>query len=326
MARPLRLESEGNVYHVINWGNDRAALFRGTKTREMFLECVHEACVRTGWRVHAWCVMPNHYHLALSTPKANLVEGMHWLQARFASRYNELRPRGGRVFQDRYKSLVVEPEGSLGPLCHFIHLNPVRARLCSVQELPQQPWTSLAWLMDPKQRPAWYDPSGALSHAGDLADASAGRRQYLKYLTWLSGNEAARQEQRFAKMSKGWSVGSKAFAKALVREQQKAVGKGTRLAAKVQEGREAVWEEILGLLLRKLRRKREDLTTAGKSADWKLALAAALKARTTATNRWLAVTLQMGNLHEVSRKVSSWTRKPDPVLLKKLQLAPNPKA
>ena len=72
-------------------------------------------------------------------------------------------------------------------------------------------------------------------------------------------------------------------------------------------------------MLRKLRRKPEDLAGTGKSVDWKLAVATALKARTTVTNRWLATTLRMGNLHEVSRKVGAWARQPDPALQKKLQ-------
>ena len=80
-----------------------------------------------------------------------------------------------------------------------------------------------------------------------------------------------------------------------------------------------MWQEILGKLLRKLRRKPEELARAGKSVDWKLAVAAELKARTTVTNRWLASSLHMGNLHEVSRKVAAWTRKPDSALMKKLK-------
>jgi len=68
MARPLRLESEAGVYHVLNRVNYRADIFRGEKTKQAFLDCLGEACVKTGWRVHAWCLMSNHYHLALSTP------------------------------------------------------------------------------------------------------------------------------------------------------------------------------------------------------------------------------------------------------------------
>ncbi len=270
--------------------------------------------------------MSNHYHLAVTTPGANLVEGMRWLQGTFATRFNRLRNERGHLFQGRYKSLIVDPDAGLGPLCHYIHLNPVRARLCAVTGLPAYRWTSLGWLMQPKLRPSWYDPQPPLAHAGDLADIPAGRKHYLDYLAWLTEDEPARKEQRFAEMSKGWIIGTGQFAKALVREHREKIGQGPRLAAELRAAREALWQDELDRLLRKLRRPRADLAPAGKSAGWKLALAAALKARTTVTNRWLATALHLGNLHETSRKVSAWNRQPDPALLKRLQGTPNPKA
>ena len=326
MARPLRLESEGAVYHVLNRGNYRADIFRAGKTKAAFLRCLDEACAKTGWRVHAWCLMSNHYHLAVSTPQANLVEGMRWLQGTFATRFNQLRQERGHLFQGRYKSLVVDPDGGLGPLCHYIHLNPVRAKLCTVAGLRAQNGTSIGWLMEPKRRPAWYEPAPALAHAGELRDTPAGRKQYLDYLAWLAEDETARKEQRFAEMSKGWIIGTRVFAKELMRDQVRLTGQGRRLEQELQEAREAVWQEALATVLSKLRRSVADLSVAGKSVDWKLAAASALKARTTVTNRWLAATLHMGNLHEVSRKVSAWNRRPDPALAKKIQSTPNPKA
>lgn len=318
MARPLRMESEDGVYHVLNRGNYRADIFRTEKAKAAFLKCLDEACGKTGWRVHAWCLMSNHYHLAVSTPKANLVEGMRWLQGTFSVRFNRLRDERGHLFQGRYKSLIVDPDEGLGPLCHYIHLNPVRARLCQPDGLPAQRWTSIAWLTEPKVRPAWYDPRPALVHAGGLPDTPAGRRKYLAYLAWLAEDEPARKKQRFAEMSQGWVIGGGEFAKAMVRENRELTGHGRRLAAEMQEARETVWQEELAGLLRKLRRKPAELSGGGKSADWKLAIADAMKTRTTVTNRWLATTLHMGNLHEVSRKVSAWMRQPDATLRKKL--------
>jgi len=326
MARPLRLESEAGVYHVLNRGNYRADIFRGEKTKQAFLDCLGEACEKTGWRVHAWCLMSNHYHLAISTPGANLVDGMRWLQGTFATRFNRLRGERGHLFQGRYKSLVVDPDGGLGPLCHYIHLNPVRARLRPVTELPSYRWVSMSWLFEPKRRPAWYDPLPALGHAGELTDTTAGRKKYLEYLEWLAEDEPARQQQRFELMSKGWVIGTGEFTKAMVRENRELVGQGRKIAAELHAAREAVWQENLVDLLRKLRKKESELKLAGKSEDWKLAVAAVLKTRTTATNRWLATTMHLGNLYEVSRKVSAWSRQPDAALLKKLGQTPTPKA
>ena len=208
MARRLRLESEGGVYHVLNRGNYRADIFRTGKAKAAFLTCLDEACRKTGWRVHAWCLMSNHYHLAVETPRANLVDGMRWLQVTFSVRFNRLRRERGHLFQGRYKSLAVDPDEGLGPLSHYLHLNPVRAKVRPVATLSEWPWLSMAWLMQPAQRAAWYDPRAALTHAGGLADTAAGRRKYVEYLAWLAEDEPAQKEMRFSEMSTGWLIGT----------------------------------------------------------------------------------------------------------------------
>jgi REP element-mobilizing transposase RayT len=320
------MEWESGVYHVLNRGNYRADIFRSDKAKAAFLRCLGEACAKTGWRIHAWCLMSNHYHLAVSTPKANLVDGMQWLQGTFSIRFNRLRGERGHLFQGRYKSLFVDPEGGLGPLCHYIHLNPVRARLRPVSVLPDYPWTSLPWLLTPKCRPSWYQPQPALAHAGGLADTPAGRRKYLDYLAWLSEDEPARKQQRFAEMSRGWIIGTADFAKTVIKENRELAGQGRRMAAELKEARESLWLEQLHILLRRLRRTPADLATQRKSADWKVALAAALKAQTTVTNRWLGEVLNMGGLHEVSRQISAWRQRSAPAGQKKLIMTTNYKA
>ena len=324
MARKLRLESEGGVYHVINRGNDRGDIFRSPKARLAFLKCLDEACRKTGWRVHAWCVMSNHYHLAIETPKANLVEGMRWLQSTFSMRYNRLRKENGHLFQGRYKSLMVDPGSGLGALCHYIHLNPVRARLCAVSELGDWPWSSFSWLMNPKQRAAWYEVDAALTHAGSLSDSASGRRSYGEYLAWLSEDEPARKALNFEKMSAGWAIGSKEFKRALINDHREAAAALKQTTEEAESLRKALWEDELTRLLSQVGRQRTDLILEGKSVGWKLAVAAALKDRTTATNGWLSETLRMGNKFEVSRKVSAWVRAPDRNLAKKVGLTPNP--
>jgi len=326
MARPLRMESESGVYHVLNRGNYRTDIFRSDKAKNAFLTCLGEACEQTGWEIHAWCLMSNHYHLAVSTPKANLVEGMRWLQGTFSVRFNRLRNERGHLFQGRYKSLMVDPDGGLGPLCHYIHLNPVRAKLRPVSALPDYAWTSLPCLLEPKRRPVWYHPKPFLDHAGQLADTAAGRRKYLDYLAWLSTDEPTRKQQQFESMSRGWIIGSPDFAKAMVKEHRELAGQGRRLAAELRETREALWEEELTALLAKLGRTDDELRRERKSAPWKAALAAAMKKRTTATNRWLGERLHMGGLHEVSRLAGAWLRASDPVLARKLRLTTNYKA
>ena len=245
MARPLRMESEAGVYHVLNRGNYRAPIFKSDKTKAAFLQCLSEACERTRWRVHAWCVMSNHYHLALSTPKANLVEGMQWLQSTFAMRFNRFRGERGHLFQGRYKSLIVEPGEGLGPLCHYIHLNPVRARICAVTALGSYGWTSLNWLCRRAQLPEWYDPVPALQHAGDLAWTAAGVRKYFEYLAWLAEDEPSQKRQRFESMSKGWVIGTHDFTKTMMLEHRELTVRGPQLASELQAVRVAGWLEEL---------------------------------------------------------------------------------
>lgn len=324
MARKLRLESEGGVYHVINRGNYRGDIFRSAKARAAFLKCLGEACQKTGWRVHAWCVMSNHYHLAIETPKANLVEGMRWLQSTFSMRYNRLRAENGHLFQGRYKSLMVDPDAGLGPLCHYIHLNPVRAKVCTVAELGNWPWSSLHWLRDPKERADWYQVEASLTHAGALTDSAKGRGKYLEYLTWLAEDEPARKALNFEKMSKGWAIGSIGFRKELILAHREASAVLKQTEVEAHELRQALWDDELTRLLRLLGKQWSDVIREGKSVRWKLAAAAALKARTTVTNRWLSERLRMGNIDEVSRKVSAWSRTPDRTLAKQLGLTPSP--
>jgi putative transposase len=207
------------------------------------------------------------------------------------------------------RSLLVDPDGGLGPLCHYIHLNPVRAKMRPVAALPDYAGTSLSWLWSPRQRPEWYHPQPALDHAGELADTPAGRRQYLDYLIWLMEDEPARKAQRFAEMSKGWIIGTAAFAKSMVQEHAALIGQGRRMAAQLQVTRESLWQEELSCLLAKQGRTAQELATDQKSADWKAELAAIMKTRTTATNRWLGQQLNMGGLHAVSRQVSAWQRR-----------------
>jgi REP element-mobilizing transposase RayT len=311
MARKLRLESEGGLYHVINRGNYRGDIFRSEKARAAFLRCLDEACKKTGWRVYAWCVMSNHYHLAIETPQANLVEGMRWLQSTFSMRYNRLRKENGHLFQGRYQSLMVDPDEGLGALCHYIHLNPVRAKVCSMAELGNWPWSSLHWLTHPKKRASWHHVEPPLRHAGRLADSARGRRSYLDYLAWLCEDEPAKKALNFEKMSKGWAIGSQNFKKELVREHREASAFLKQTTAESRELRESLWDDELTRLLDKAGKRRSDLIREGKSVTWKLAMAAALKERTTVTNRWLSETLHLGNRHEVSRKVSAWSREQD---------------
>jgi REP element-mobilizing transposase RayT len=127
MSRPLRVEFSGACYHVINRGNYRRDLFTDKGAAEAFERTLAQAAERFGWLLHAYAMMRNHFHLGLEIAEPNLSEGMKWLQGTWIRRYNGFRHLVGRPFQGRYKALLVEPGMPFGQVCHYIHLNPVRA-------------------------------------------------------------------------------------------------------------------------------------------------------------------------------------------------------
>jgi hypothetical protein len=184
----------------------------------------------------------------------------------------------------------------------------------------------MPWLLKPARRPDWYDPVVALQHAGQLADTPGGRSKYLDYLAWLAEDEPAQKQMRFAEMNRGWLIGPDAFAKAMLREHEELAKRAASVSSGLTRQREEIWEDLLIELLHRLGHRSSDLPVAARSADWKLAVAAALKARTTVTNRWLGERLVMGSRFEVSRNVAKWARDPDPGLARKLNLSTNPKA
>ena len=119
----------------------------------------------------------------------------------------------GKLFQGRYKSLIIEEDAYLGALQHYVHLNPVRAGMCTVDELKAYRWSSYWYLWQPGKRPGFMDITGPLEHAGGLKDTPAGRKKYRDYLQWLSANRPAQKEMAFDRMCRGWALGTKPFKK-----------------------------------------------------------------------------------------------------------------
>src|SRR5215471_18227819 len=108
MARKLRVEYEGALYHVMNRGDHREAIFLDDEDRQSFIATLGEACAKTGWQVHALCLMDNHFHLVVETPQANLVAGMKWLLGTYTGRFNRRHKFFGHLFSGRYKALIVD--------------------------------------------------------------------------------------------------------------------------------------------------------------------------------------------------------------------------
>jgi len=303
MARKVRIEYPGACYHVINRGNYRSWIFESEGARKSFLNCLVEVSSAQGWRVHAWVLMGNHYHLCIQTPEANLVDGMKWLQSTFANRFNRFRKANGHVFQGRYKAILLDSE-ALGPVCHYIHLNPARAGLVAAAELEQYVSSSFHQLWYPSKRWPFLEGSTALSEAGGLADTPKGRRCYRDYLEWLSQEDAEKNRLGFEKMCRGWVQGSKDFRQAVLANLRDEVSQRV-VEAEAVELREHLWERRLKQGLDVLGKTEDELLSARKGSPWKVALARYLRETALVPNGWLADRLHMGTAKSVSSRISA---------------------
>ena len=140
MARPLRIEFSGALYHVTARGNAQGDIYLTDKDREKFLSLLQNTCNQYNWYCHAYCLMTNHYHLLIETREASLSKGMKYLNGSYTQFFNYHNKRVGHVLQGRYKAILIQKESYLLELARYIVLNPVRARM--VRTAQDWPWSS----------------------------------------------------------------------------------------------------------------------------------------------------------------------------------------
>jgi putative transposase len=162
MARPLRLEIPGGVYHVTSRGDRREAIYDDDDDRTRWLEVVSQVCDRFNWRVHAYCQMDNHFHIVIEKADANLSKGMRQLNGVYTQYYNRRHNRVGHVYQGRYKAILVEKEAYLLELCRYVVLNPVRAHM--VKDMGDWFWSSYLAMTGKSSPPGWLETDWLLSH------------------------------------------------------------------------------------------------------------------------------------------------------------------
>lgn len=173
MARPLRIELAGGVYHLTSRGDRREPIYADDADRLLWLDLFVAVCERFNWRCHAWCQMGNHYHLVVQTAEENLPRGMRQLNGVSAQAVNRRHGGIGHVFQGRYKATLVEADAYLVALARYVVLNPVRAGLCG--DGREWPWSSQRALMGLIDPPPWLDTDwmfGAVPVGADGCRAS----------------------------------------------------------------------------------------------------------------------------------------------------------
>jgi len=178
MARPLRIEFAGALYHVTSRGNGREDIYLDDSDRELFMVVLGEACSLFNWTVHAWCLMSNHYHLLVETPDSNLSRGMRYLNGVYTQRFNRTHSHVGHLFQGRFKAILVEKEAYLLELARYVVLNPVRAGM--VESAEQWSWSSYPAMVGLSGCPEWFDREWLLGNFGESNRSAV--RQYMRFV------------------------------------------------------------------------------------------------------------------------------------------------
>ncbi len=294
MARKLRVEYAGAIYHVMNRGDRREPIFEDDKDRESFLATLGEACGKTGWQVHALCLMPNHFHMVVETPQPNLVAGMKWFLGTYTSRFNRRHKLFGHLFSGRYKALIVDGSGSgyLRTVCDYVHLNPARAHFLkpgvALREYPWSTWPE--YLKQPGKRPGWLRVDRLLGEYHIPEDSAAGRRRLEEALERRRGAE---EGDAYKVIRRGWFLGKEALKQELLAQVSKKAGQW-HFGEAVQESAEAKAERIAVEELRKRKWDDQVLASRRKGDAGKVLIAQRLRRETTMTLAWIAQRLRMG--------------------------------
>lgn len=164
MARPLRLEYPGALYHVTSRGNAQADIYVDEADRRIFLRILGTAVTRQRWLLHAFCLMGNHYHLLVETPQPNLSRGMHQLNGAYSQCFNRRHHRVGHALQGRFTSIVVERESYLLELARYVPLNPLRANMVDAPE--KWSWSSYRAMAGLEPPPPWLTTTAVLERFG----------------------------------------------------------------------------------------------------------------------------------------------------------------
>ncbi len=164
MARPLRIEFPGGLYHVTSRGDRREDIYLNDDDRQRWLSLLGEVCARHNWLCHAYCLMDNHFHIVIETVDGNLSAGMRQLNGVYTQWHNRTHARVGHVFQGRFKAILVQREAYLLELSRYVVLNPVRAGLCALPE--QWPWSSYLAMLGRAHRPDWLHTEWLLAQFG----------------------------------------------------------------------------------------------------------------------------------------------------------------
>ncbi len=300
MARQLRIQYEGAIYHLLSRGDRRERIFCDDVDRKAFLETLGATCARTDWQVHAYCLMSNHFHLVIETPLANLVEGMKWFLGTYTMRFNRRHRLSGHLFAGRYKSLLIDESSAhyLRTVCDYVHLNPVRAGLIGKKErLEKYRWSSYPGYLGGKgKREVLLRVDRLLGEHGLTKD---NRRCRLEFGRRMEALRLEPNEESAKEIRRGWHFGAEDFLARLLDHLPGSENEHHRGRERRESGEKRA-ERMITTRLKKLGWTRRDLSTRRKSDPQKVLLASEVRAQTTVSLKWIADQLKMGSWTHVS--------------------------
>ena len=297
-------------------------MFETPADHRVFLARLGETCISHGWRVHAWVLMENHFHLLVETPQPNLVAGMKWLLGTFSQGWNKARQRRGHVFQGRYKSVPVSGAERdahyFRNVADYIHLNPARAGLAGGNNgrLVDYPWSSLP-LHATGSGPEWLTLERVL-RAFELTQNGRGCQAYVDWLEARAANEAGKiDDVAMAALRRGWYLGDELFRTQLLGLLDR-IDTGKPRCRRAPDGRERDHGEndaerllAAGSAALALPPDPTALAALRKGDPRKAVLAALIRRHTGVGTDWLASRLQMGHPGSVSRVLAAVRNQPE---------------
>lgn len=302
MPRVPRIEYSGATYHVLARGNRHEFIFEDDDAKSLFFCTLSEVAIKSGWLIHAYAIMGNHYHLLIETPDPNLVVGMSWLQSTFTMRYNLKKQQCGHVFAGRYKSILVQSDKGhyFSQLLKYINLNPTRAGIFPKEDsdfLHAHRWTSLYW-MDKKTReiPAWFSTKYLYLLNGGKSDTQT-RSIYLQQMKILALQEKTHEILNQVEASKrlnislnrGWVYGDIEF-----REKMRGFS-DCPVQAVMKESSEEISEYFFKVALDALEMSKDVFLGQKKTFPAKQALGMILKENTNLSRQAITKLLNMGH-------------------------------
>ena len=303
MPRPLRIEYAGARYHVMSRGDRRESIFADARDREQFIITLGQACAKTGWQVHAYCLMTNHFHLVIETPQPNLVAGIRWMLGTYTQRFNRRHQHWGHLFGGRYKAQLIDERSPsyLAAACDYVHLNPARAGLVPEhRELQSFPWSSYPAYLLPGLRPSWLRIDRLLGEHGLQEDTAKTRREFSRRMEQICPVDLPGEHEP---LRRGWKLGGDDFVDWLADKLARRGRPGER-ARERRETDAALAERLVRKGLQEAKWDETELKRTPKGHATKVELARILRAQTPMTRHWIAHRLHMGSPSYLSNLLS----------------------